>query len=330
MYVTMTDIARRLRTAQSTVSRVLNGKDRGRVSPRMAEQIRNAARDMGYQVNLAAVGLRTMKSFTIGILLPSPLDSSVGKLVADLQHQISRTSYTANFAFWETMAGAEASAKNMLSKRVDAIITCEPEFLPDDVGVPVVSYVSFDKRFDFVGFDGEESLCLCLDHLWELGHRDIDYAGGFNRIRANGKLRKMIARRGLPPLPEWKTTTSNVFEANWRTNLQQSFERMWSRARRPTAILAQNDATAIEILRKAWELGIRVPGELSVIGMGNIPMAGSCTPGLTTVDNFAEIPVAEIILAHLFDRLANPELPLRKYLARPKLIKRESCAPPRP
>ncbi|OGV53226.1 MAG: hypothetical protein A2X49_12570 [Lentisphaerae bacterium GWF2_52_8] len=324
----MTDIARELKIAQSTVSRVLNGKDKGRVSPKRAELIRKTARDMGYQINLAAVGLRKMKSYTIGILLPSPRDSFVGKLVAELQHKISQTDYMANFAFWETLEGAEDSTKSILSRRVDAIVTCEPQFLPANVGIPVLSYFNYDRRFDFVGFDREEALCLCIDYLWNLGHRKIGYIGGFKSVQKNGKVAKNLSQKGLAPLPEWKSVTSNVFEKDWENNLKDEFERQWNCSKRPSAILAQNDATAIVVLRKAWEMGIKVPQELSIIGMNNIPQSSTCTPSLTTVDNFAGVSIAEIILEVIFKRLENPSLPKQKYIAHSKLLKRESCAGP--
>lgn len=324
----MTDIARKLSISQSTVSRVLNGKENGRVSEEKADLIKKTALDMGYQINLAAVGLRNRKSYTIGILLPTPRDTFVGKVVADLQHLISDTEYIATFAFWETLEEAEKSAKNILSRQVDAIITCEPQFLPDNLPIPVVAYGTKDERFDYLGYDYEQSLRLRIDHLIKLGHREIAYFGDFIKSSWAGTFRKIIKEYGLPYRERNLAPMGSYFESGWSENLMNNFDLLWKDKHRPTAIIAQNDASAILILRRAWERGIKIPEELSVIGIDNIPQSATCIPSLTTVDKFENTSVAERILKKIFSRMENPDLPLRNYKAKSKLITRESCAEP--
>jgi LacI family transcriptional regulator len=324
----MNDIARELNISQSTVSRVLTGKEKGRVSTKKAELIKKTAFDMGYQINLAAVGLRNRKSYTIGILLPSPRDVFVGKVVADLQHLISDTEYIATFAYWETLEEAGKSAKNILSRQVDAIITCEPGFLPDNLQIPVVAYGSKDNRFDYVGYNYEQSLRLRIDYLKELGHLEIAYLGEFQKSSWTGNFGKILKEYGFPHRKRHLEPMGNYFESGWTERLMNNFDLLWEDKHRPTAIIAQNDASAILILRRAWERGIKIPEELSVIGIDNIPQGATSIPSLTTVDKFDNISVAETILKNIFSRIKDPHLPLRNYIARSKLIKRESCAPP--
>ena len=328
MAITMADIAARLSISQSTVSRVLNGKDNGRVSKDKAAKIKDAAQRLGYQTNMAAVGLRKRKTYTIGILLPSPRDSFVGEVVADLQHLISNTRYIATFAFWESMEEAEKSACNILSRQVDAIITCEPRFIPDNLDIPVIAYGSRDCRFDYVGYDYEQSMRLRIGYLTALGHREIAYLGEFQETARHGVFRKILKEHNLNYRNRHLQPLGNYFEPDWPEKLVDNFDRLWDSPTRPTAIIARNDASAILLLHRAWERGISIPAELSIIGIDNIPQSAHCIPPLTTVDKYNGMSVAKKIFEYLFSRLDNIDLPLRDCNAQGKLIERESCAAP--
>lgn len=326
MPVTMTDIARELGVSQSAVSRVLNGKEDGLVAEDKAAMIKRTANEMGYKINLAAVGLRKRKSYVIGILSLSPRDSFYGKLVADFQHLISRTEYIATFAFWENLEEAEQATKHILSRQVDAIITCEPQFLPQNIKIPVVSYCNYDERFDNVSYDYEYSFRLRVNYLMELGHRNIAYMGDFQDRGRKIAFHKVVDESGLPCPQMALVPLGNYFEEDWMTQLMERFDALWDNEQRPTAVLAQNDVAAILILRRAWERGIKIPEDLSVIGVDNIPQGATCTPSLTTVDNFSHVSAAELLFRKVFERMKESDLPPRKHIVRGELIKRESCA----
>ena len=317
MFVTMVDIARELEISQSTVSRVLNGKDYCRVSQEKAELIRKTAREMGYQVNLAAVGLRKRQSYAIGALLPSPRDSFYGELAAELQELLRPTEYIATFAFWKTLDEAEKATRQILSRHPAAVITCEPGFLPDGLTIPVVSYYNSDERFDFIGYDHEAVVRSCVDYLRELGHRDIAYIGG----ACKGSLRCLAFPQAMRDagLPNG--------ESSWEEGRspEEGFERLWAGERRPTAILAHNDSAAFRVIRRAWQRGVCVPDDLSVIGFDDIPQCAVYIPALTTVRS--TVSTAELLLGSVFARLADSGLPRQCRIVKSELVRRESCAP---
>ncbi|MHC4874443.1 MAG: LacI family DNA-binding transcriptional regulator [Planctomycetota bacterium] len=328
MSATMTDIARKLKLSQSTISRVLNGKDNGRVSKEKAELIKKTADEMGYQINLAAVGLRKQKSYTIGILLPSPKDSYYGKMVAELQHLISQTKYVATFAFWETQEEAERAAKHILSRQVDAIITCEPKFLPDNISTPVASYGNFNNRFDAVSIDFEHSYRLRINYLVELGHKSIAYVGDIHDSEREKTFLKIINEKGLSYPWKIKGFSGRFYERDWEKRIMDCFDTLWKSSQHPTAVLTQNDVTAMLVLRRAWELGIKVPEDLSVIGVDNIPQSETCIPALTTVNKFSQESVAELLLDKVLKRIENKNIPIDNQIIQGELVIRESCAPP--
>ncbi len=329
MNVTMTDIARAAQVSQSAVSLVLNGKSDSRVSQAKTELIRRTARELGFQVNMSAVCLRKQKTYTIGILLPSPRDTYYGELVADLQHLISRSDYTASFGFWENQAEAEKATANMLSRKVDALITCEPGYLPDGLDIPVVSFGVRDERYDSLCHDQEYSFQLRIAYLAELGHRVIDYVGGSAVDPRRTLFKNKLQDLGLVcRAPDFAPFQADVQEDNWQAQLMACFDRVWESSPRPTAIVAQNDVTAILIIRRAWERSIRVPGELSVIGFDDIPQSAVCVPSLTTVNKYPDITEAELLMDMIFRRMSEPNLPPVRHLSRSRLVLRESCVPP--
>lgn len=329
MSVTMSDIARELALSQAAVSLVLNGKDHGRVSPKKAALIRETAAALGYQTNLAAVSLRKQKSYTIGVLLPSPKDGYYGTLVADLQHEVSEAGYIANFAFWESVEEARRNAELMLSRQVDAIVTSEPSFLPDGLDIPVVSYSTPDPRFDCICHDALAEMTQRLDYLMALGHRQISYFPERKNCGSTQTFHDGLKKRGLSHIPQPSLRSAEDFYTmDWGAYLVECFDHVCDGKPRPTAILARNDNVGIAVLRRAWERGIRVPKELSVIGVDNIQAGAYSIPGLTTVATFLTIPVARQLMALILSRMEDPSLLPRTQMVSVKLIERESCAPP--
>jgi LacI family transcriptional regulator len=247
-------------------------------------------------------------------------------MVAKIQHLLSKTNYAPVFAFWETWDEIKKALNHILSRQVDAIITCEPDCIPDDLNIPVVAYRNPDERFDFVGYSGRESTKIILDYLTGLGHRRIAYIGPPNSAVCSRmqEFLKQIKERGLINLPEWNQlqpgTPENVFSMG-----AASLEKIWSFKEHPTAILT-SDSIAIGAIRKAWEMNIKVPEELSIIGFGGTEHAQYCIPGLTTVKLADTNSIVSIILDKVFKRIEDKSLPRSETIINCKLLMRESCA----
>lgn len=328
MQATMTDIANKVGVSQSAVSLVLNGKAGGRVSRKKSAIIRKAARELGFQVNLAAVGLRKQKSYVIGILSASPRDTYYGELMADFQHLISPTGYVASFGFWENQDDAKKVTASMLSRKIDALVTIQPDHLPDGLDFPVAALGVQDERYDSLSQDQKQSFQIRIDYLMELGHTTIDYLAPARDSR-RGDFKNVIESRGLPYREAPFGSDLNYFPVeDWKREMTRWFDHLWDHQPRPTAIMAQNDVAAMLILRRAWERNIRVPDELSVIGFDDIPQAATCAPGLTTVNKYPKVAEAKLLLDVVFRRMENPDLPRWRRVSESELVVRESCAPP--
>lgn len=324
--VTILDIAKDCGLSKSTVAYALSASGKGKVALEKRKLIKQSAAKLGYRANLSARGLSSHKTYSIGVLLPSPRDDFFADMIAKIQHLLSKTNYAPVFAFWETRDEIKKALNHILSRQVDAIITCEPNCIPDDLNIPVVAYRNPDERFDYVGYSASESTKMCLDYLSGLGHKKVAYIGPPNSAVSPRmqEFLKQVKERGLINMPEWNQlqpgTSENVFSMG-----AASLEKIWAFKEHPTAILT-SDSIAIGAIRKAWEMKIKVPEELSIIGFGGTEHAQYSIPGLTTVKLADTKSIVSIILDKAFKRIKDNSLPRSETIINCKLLIRESCA----
>jgi LacI family transcriptional regulator len=191
-------------------------------------------------------------------------------------------------------------------------------------GIPVVM-LGDDREglpHDLVRIDDRAGIELALDHLTGLGHTRIGYIMAVAHKRGEKRkdlVRDSLARRGLG--------TGHIVEVDAPDfeGGKAGIDRILSRRSRPTAILTTNDITALGALQRAVERGIDVPGELSILGYDDIPMAAMATVPLTTVSNPTD-EIAALAVERLLARM-NPGSGRRvEVLLEPKLVVRASTA----
>ena len=160
MAITMTELAKRLNLSQSTVSLVLNNRDKGRVR----ERIRQEASATGFRLNRAASDLRRRRSNTIGVALAYSNNFYRAELVTALHAEIVRRGYRPLFAFFNNDMEQRSATRLLLDNNLDAIITLEPQWLPDHLDLPVVSLFHPDPRFDAVLQDADHHIPAVRQH----------------------------------------------------------------------------------------------------------------------------------------------------------------------
>jgi DNA-binding LacI/PurR family transcriptional regulator len=227
------------------------------------------------------------------------------------------------------------SLQRMRERRVRGVILCVPDRLhhPEAVAallqqrlpVVVIGGRQSGVAVDTVDSDNRAGMTAAIEHLLQLGHRRIGFLSAMAYGRVDVRLEltaELLRARGLEPGPAVRVDTPDF--AGGRAAL----DRMLETAERPTALLCTNDITAIGAVQRAFELGVSIPGEFSIVGYDDIPMASMATVPLTTVS----VPLAEV--AELaFDRLtARAEgysgSPIH-LMVEPELVERASTAPRR-
>lgn len=328
MAMTMTELAKRLNLSQSTVSLVLNNRDKGGVRPELAERIRQEAAATGFRLNRAASDLRRRRSNTIGVALAYSNNFYRAELVTALHVEIVRRGYRPLFAFFNNDMEQRSATRLLLDNNLDAIITLEPQWLPDHLDLPVVSLFHPDPRFDAVLQDAEAGLRLSLEYLRKLGHRRIGWYGYDESDERSRLLPDLAHEYGMELPVEFSFRSPKIYQ---RIEDPATFEplRRTPRAELPTALLCHNDTIAVMVMRRLHECGLRIPEEISVIGHDDIALCERLVPSLSSVGYGSRELLAARLVERVLERLAHPELHRRVEVLPPQLFRRESIGAPR-
>lgn len=330
--VTIKDIAKELGISASTVSRALS--DSSLVNAETKRAILQVAERLGYQRNELARALVMGSSGAIGLVLPditNPFFSDVARGVGEIADKIGVGVILCN-----TDGGIDRELhyiRLMRRKRVDGLLLCsttiEAPYLQElaHANIPfiLVSRLSSQRNVPFVITDDHAGAKLAVEHLVDLGHRDIGFIGGPENVQASRdrmeEYLNVLNENDLATTPDWRRY-AGFTQASGRGAAQ----RMLSLPARPTAIFAANDVTALGVLEAAEELGLRVPRDLSLVGYDDISYASLPRIQLTTIAQPA-VEMGQIAASWLFETLEDPGIPGLQRTLTPRLVVRSTTAP---
>ncbi|TWD79227.1 LacI family transcriptional regulator [Kribbella amoyensis] len=290
--VTISDLARRLDISKASVSYALNG--RAGVSEETRRRVLSLAEELGFHPNSAAVALSASRTRTIGIVIArDPALISTEAFYMRTLVGIEQYLNEVDSSLLLRLTGEQGEDLDVLRRwsrqgRVDGFILFDEH--DDDprvatlreLGMPCV-VVSSNAPLDGVGrliSSPEETVTLLLDHLTELGHRDIAHVSGpftFVHEQLRVQLLQEHARhRGL---------RITHHEGSYRyEDGAEITRRVLAAEDRPTAVVLGNDLMAVAALRVATELGWSVPEEVSIVAWDDSPLCELARPGITAVD----------------------------------------------
>jgi len=290
------DIARIAGVSPSTVSRALANSPR--ISEATRQRIHAIAQDLDYTPSLAARTLVTGASPVIGIVAPSLADPYIASVMRGVEEASQQHGYQRLVASSQGDASQELEMVQMLSgHNVGGLIILSSRAsqgyapLLERLAMPVifVNSLHVGPQVYNVMTDNEYGGWLATRHLVEQGHTRIAYLGGptlgrSQAARAAG-YRRAIEEAGIEFDPtcllEGDGTISSGRKAlHWWLQMPKNEQ--------PTAIFCYNDLSALGLLSEAYQQGVRIPQDLSVIGFDNLPIAEISIPPLTTVEQRAE------------------------------------------
>lgn len=331
---TIKDIARECGVSLSTVSLVLNNNPR--ISAGTREKVMKAVEQHQYQPNAFARSLASQSSQVISVVLPDLnhvfADVYFGEIVSGIYEGASSQGYkilldVANQRF---ISGSE-HVNLLKSRRVDGLLyigsSIYDTFLYDLESEPypalLVNHYFPNHKLPFISADYIASARLASDHLMDLGHRRIGLLCGTNTntaldFRAN--FLDFCAARGareadLPWADGWFTEQGGYEGTQWLMERNPGL----------TAIMAGNDKMAVGALRYFKERKLRVPEDVSVLGMDDIPAAQFTIPGLTTIRHDL-FEIGEQAITHLITMFKEERHALKKFMP-VNLVVRESTGP---
>ena len=283
------DIARLAGVSPSTVSRVLNEREYVRAEVR--ERVLDIVREQGYVQNHVARSMVLRRSFTIGVVIPYSFNMFQRQLFASMEFFLEQHGYKTQFFFlrWSD-ASEQAFLRRLKSETLDGIIFIHELDNPSiyryiqerDLPVALCTFEKQEFGFPAVHIEEEASAELAVEYLIQRGHRNIGLITGehfsFGRQREDG-YKRALAAHGLPYMPECAVRVSAYNPEAGRTGMLTLLQR-----KKPlTAVFAVTDELAIGAIKALSESGLKVPEDISVIGLDDIDISAFTTPGLTTV-----------------------------------------------
>lgn len=343
--VTIKDVATAAGVSPSTVSNLLNGRAH-RMLPETRQRIERTIKDLGYRPNRAARQLRTGRSQVIGLVVPSVGNPYWGAFARHLESAALAEGYHVLLCNSERDPDRERQyVSELMSDGVFGIVLCSS--LPSlEHVLPLVDQglrlVAFDRKAQAgdpaslvsITVDNAIGGELAGDHLAGLGHRRIAFVSGALRsINRQERLRGFLAalsRAGIEERDVLRWTgkgddqLGDVEAAELGTRAAAA---LLGRRKRPTAIFAINDMTALGVCRAVRDAGLEVGRDVSVIGFDDIVLADLSSPPLTTIRQ----PLPDLAAAAFTElrlRLDDADVqPGRSLLFRPDLVVRASTAP---
>lgn len=330
------DVAARAGVSRTTVSYVLNGRLDLPIPQETRARVFQAAQELGYRHNQLARSLRSGKTLTLGVVLPGLDEPYLAEIVHGVEAVCAAQGYRVLLANSQRDAATEARQVGLLlERRVDGLICLPSEHtLPhmaawlDAAGRGGTACViaddrTFSPRFDCVVSDDCAGARQAVDFLAASGHRRIGHLAGSQAVssgrdRLSGYMAALSAA-GLPRDPA--LIVGHTFDA---VAVAPAVAALLRQSPPPTAMFAANDVLAAEALEALRAQGRRVPGDIVVIGYGN--MSWGRYLRLATVDQDAQA-MGRAAARRLFARLEEPSLPPGETLLPTRLIVRDSAGP---
>jgi DNA-binding LacI/PurR family transcriptional regulator len=326
----MGDVADRAGVSRQLVSLIFR-KAPG-ASAATTKRVLKAADELGYRPDTAARMLRRRTSRVIGVLF-NPRHTAEADVLDGIYPSVAKAGYEVVLSALTSSRDEETAVEELLGYRCEALILIGSHLRPDafrDLAakVPVVSVGGGSSEAgtgcDVVRSAGDLGVEQAVDHLFELGHRDITYVHGEKMpsadVRRQGYLRSM-AGHGLPP--HVLATSDGYIEESG----VEAAKSLLQGGALPTAVVAGNDHAALGLIHALLQAGVDVPGDVSVTGFDDSRIANLSYVALTTIHQDGE-QLGRLAAEAAVERITGARTAPVENVITPTLVIRGSTAPP--
>ena len=331
MSITIKDVALRAGVSIQTVSNVLNR--RVNVRPKTRSRVLKACEELNYTPNAAARSLVTRKSKAIGLIVTNIRNPIYGDIVATINEVAERYGYSVMVGNTQRDSVSEQRIVNLLvAQRVDGVLLASGTWdssatemlLSANIPVVRILYHPETLNTDYFGADNCEGTRIATSHLIALGHTRIGFVTG---PKSSISLQREQGFKDAMKTVELPINESWIIDGGFNRELAyRAGTQLLKRKNRPSGIVAASDLMAIGLIDAAYDLLLKVPGDLAIIGFDDIFAASIRPVGLTTI-KFDIEGIAESAILRLINKMSSETVIRdRKYVTVPcQLIIRGSC-----
>lgn len=322
---TIRDVAEAAKVSTATVSKFINGLQH--FTPEVEERVRQAIDALGYKQNRAARSMVTGKTGAIGLAVLDLGNPYFTNIVKGANRMALAHNLDLLVVDLEENLGREHHLLETLSARTDGLIvsyrisdTSISHFR--ETGKPVVYFGKLERPdIMSVRSDGYQAAKLQGQHLAESGHKNIAYIG-YSGARWN-----VDRIRGLTDALQGSGIALTIHNAGAPTmeGGRSAAVAVLNQGTRPDAVAACNDLVALGFMHAAQTQGLRIPDDIAIIGIDNIPYAEFSNPALTSIDMRSE-RLGEFAVHRLLELINNPTEAKDDIVLEPRLIVRGSTS----
>ncbi len=329
MAVTIKDVAKETNLAISTISKFMNG---GTVRIENQKLIEEAILKLGYSPNRSARGLRTSKTYMVGLITGRVNSPHTAAIISEIEKKFRSLGYSVTFATHEENGmQAKDYVDYMVERGVDGLISTPigsgRDYLKGavekEIPVLLLEERCGDMQTDCVQVDCCGGAYYMVEHLVESGHRKIAIIKGpedkmTSKERLKGYLR-VLEDYELPVRQEYLVPGDYKYKSGYEGILK-----LWQLKDRPTALFVSNYDMCLGAMAAVHNLDIRVPEELSVVSFDDFELSVMVRPKLTTIRQPLE-RMADVACNLLYRRMQGDysDFP-RKIRLKPECIYRDS------
>ncbi len=341
--VGLRDVAAHAGVSVSTVSNVVNGRV-ARMNTDILDRVRRAIEELGYQPNRAARFLKTGHTPLIGLLVPSIANPIYGAVAREVE-DVAQEGHGYRILVGNTYRDPQKERNfldDLLSHGIRGVIVVSPQpeqdHYKDAIRRGLVA-VSYDRRLtegtaldvDYVSMDNAAAARMAAEHLIARGHRRIAYLTASGRtVSRTDKIDGFLAAARAAGIAGGVEVIEDQTLAEYgdaeMAQLGRALARtLASRPQRPTGVVAMNDMMAIGLVLGLQAGGLRVPDDVSVVGIDDMFLAAILEPGITTI----RLPLqamARTMVNRIVYRLGNPRAATETFTFTPELVVRGSVA----
>jgi DNA-binding LacI/PurR family transcriptional regulator len=291
-HITIIDIAKKLGISASTVSRALS--DHPDIKTSTKNHIRKLAKELNYNPNPIAQSLKNSKTTIIGVIVPEIKHDFFAYAISGIEEVAYHSGYTiivcqSNECFEREVLNTNA----LIHQRVAGIIASISQCTIDNKhfrhvlerGIPLVFFDRDIKGINTskVLIDDAKSAFIAVNHLIDRGYRKIAHFAGpialtICKCRLDGYT-NALKKAGLPVVSELI-----CYGGMDESDGYNSMDALLKKKIKLDAIFAVNDPVAIGAYQRIKEAGLKIPGDIGIVGFSNNKITNLVEPSLTTVD----------------------------------------------
>ena len=315
-HVTIRDVAAAAGFSVNTVSRALN--DKPDVSADTKARVLEAAHRLGYRPNKLARGLRSNKTQTIGVIVTDIANPFFAAVVKGIEHSVRDQGWSIILGNTEENPDREIElVQLMLAEQIDGLLITPSQQTTRTLSLLAESHLPFvllgrhfaDSDADYVVTDDVRGGYLATEYLIKSGHRRIAMINGPLHI-SSAQERLLGYRNALHRYGIEYDESLVINDALTVNDGYRAAQSLCAHAPRVSAMFAYSDFVAFGVMRGIWDVGLRIPDDLAVVGYDDIEFSSYLEVPLTTV-RIPKQRLGQRAAQILLEKIRNGDEPIR-------------------